>query len=166
VVLRASRRRSKRLLGVRWTDSPTKHNDLVSGVLMVKKAFPVATPQDTESHFIGSGALGWEWWSAMEFTYSPSANPAPDDWSLTGIAGCDGEFPNEITLNHDFLLRAIRKIARMKVGEDYGNSYYVSKSVYQECKTWVFKGPDACDFDAPMADEVMQLAAFGVVTYV
>jgi hypothetical protein len=90
-------------------------------------------------------------------------------WSYTGIAGYPEDFDAHVVLNHEAVIRAIRKIANVKVGikegEPYSNTLYLSKSVIQECRTWIFKGPNECDFDAGMADEVMQVAAFGIVTY-
>lgn len=124
-----------------------------------KSSFPVATPQDTEMHFIGSGAMGYGWWEEMQSTFD-LLDPIPDNWEFRGRAGYPEDFTEHVVvLNHATILKAIRKIARK------GSELGVSPVTISECLDWIFKGPDACDFDAGMADEVMQIVAFGVVTY-
>lgn len=129
-----------------------------------KKGFPVATPTDTDTHFMGSGFDMWVWWVDMNYKSLGSGNEV-ESWTFSGVAGYPEDFDKHVTIDHAAVIKAIRKIARVAVDENYGNSLYASRSVIRECRTWVFKGPDECDFDAGMADEVMQVAAFGVVTY-
>lgn len=140
------------------TDSVQHSADKVNA----KKGFPVATPQDTEIHFMGSGVLSYGWWEDMQPIYNAAVTNAPDDWSFTGIAGYAEdreEFPDKVTFNHATISKAIRKITRK------GSELGVSQTTVSECMDWIFKGPDDCDFDAGMADEVMQIVAFGTVVY-
>lgn len=129
-----------------------------------KSAFPIATMDDTNDHFMGSGFDCWGWWDRMHYAKA-SHNGDITSWQFMGQAGYPDDFDASVTIDHAAVIRAIRKIANIPVNEDYSNTLYASRSVIRECKTWIFKGPDACDFDAGMADEVMQVAAFGVVTY-
>ena len=123
-------------------------------------SFPVATPQDTEIHFMGSGALSYTWWEDMRPNYNAAVMDAPNNWEFKGIAGYPEDRTEEvITLNHATLLKAIRKVSRK------GSELGVSPVTISECMTWIFKGPDDCDFDAGMADEIMQIVAFGTVVY-
>lgn len=132
-------------------------------------AFPVATPQDTEMHFIGSGALGeYSWWFNLSLSYPivgrVSGEDVPDDWSIKGEFGEDDE-PQGFILDHKSILRAIRAIAKLDPNAEWKDRRYVGDLTIAECRTWIFKGPDECDFDAAMADEVMQYAVCQSVVY-
>lgn len=140
----------------------------VPSVVTRVKGFPKSTPQDTEDHFMGSGFDQWGWWEGMSFNYKHNEAGEMVGWEYTGIPGYEedaDDFMSPITIDHAAILKAIRKIAAMNSLVPPAERLYLAGCVIQECKTWVFRGPGECDFDAPMADEVMQMAAFGRVIY-
>lgn len=137
-----------------------------------RKALPVATQQDTEMHFFGSGALSYSWWHVVGVPdYQPDGYTAMDGWSwMIRIDDPTSQFERiTVTLDHARILKAIRQIAGLKLSRDNTDllreNKYMGDHVIRECRTWVFKGPDSCDFDAGMADSVLQWACIGEVAY-
>lgn len=137
-----------------------------------RKGFPIATEQDTESTFFGSGGLTYSWWRiGKECRYQENSYTAVDGWEWEiKIEDPRAQFEwITVKLNHALILKAVRAISRLKLSRDSDAALkankYMGDHVIQECRTWVFKGPDACDFDAGMADAVLQWACIGEVAY-
>lgn len=137
-----------------------------------RKGFPIATEQDTESTFFGSGGLTYPWWRiGKECRYQENGYTAVDGWEWEiKIEDPNSQFTwITVKLNHALILKAVRAISRLKLSrdsdEDLRANKYMGDHVIQECRNWVFKGPDACDFDAAMADSVLQWATIGEVAY-
>lgn len=124
----------------------------------------IATPQDTEIHFIGSGALAYSWWNDIDFNYG--WGDVIDNWSIIGIVD-DGETEDgkAFRFTHRSINKAIAEIADLNALDEPELRKYVSERVIIECRSWLFDGPDDCDFDAAMADEVLQYATMGIVIY-
>lgn len=114
------------------------------------------TAQDTYDIFIGSGALAHPWYQEIA---DDNPREITGEWSISFTEEHDGETEGAHTLNHTMVMRAVRKITS-KDGADLVNT-----RIRQECTKLVFKGPDAVDFDSGAADAVLQVAAFGEVTY-
>lgn len=126
------------------------------------------TPQDTEIHFMGSGALSYSWWDMLQPTYNSAVVDAPDDWGYYGLPGTSDDIDQNSTyktINHESILNAIRDISKLDKFAEAPARKYVSGWVISECNVWLSQGPDYCDFDAGMADEVMQYAVYGTVIY-
>lgn len=115
------------------------------------------TPDDTASHFIGSGALSWEWWQIVSMEGIDFIDTCADDWRVFVTVEEYGAFE----FNHQVLTRAIRKIAA-KEGK---NIEFLPERVRKECHKFVFGNLDDVDFDAGDADCVMQVAVFGKVVF-
>lgn len=153
------------------SDSGFRETEDIPTIPAKKSSFPAATPQDTEMHFIGSGAIGeYWWWFDISLSYPivgrVAGEDVPDDWSITGTFGdVDDDTAKAFTVDHASILRAIRAIAKLDPMAEAPARKYVSGWVIKECRTWVFKGPDECDFDAAMADEVIQYAVAHSVVY-
>jgi hypothetical protein len=124
------------------------------------KTMPKVTPQDTGDHFIGSGALSWEWWRVVEMHGIDHPDNA-DDWRVVVEECYDGVLTGKrVTFDHASVMRAVRLIAAGKAKGIDRDSV-----TGRECQALIFKGADATDFDASSADSVLQVAAFGEVIY-
>lgn len=110
-----------------------------------------ATPQDTQDHMLGSGALSWDWWR-NEVT----VNADTPDWE--SVLTIEGEDENiSFTIRHSTIMRIARKIIRNK-------PEYASDELVRQCRNLVFNA-DETDFDASSADELLQVTVFGKVVY-
>jgi hypothetical protein len=111
-----------------------------------------ATPQDTQDHILGSGALGYEWWHAVTETGMDTP-----DWSavITADDGDDGEAI--ATVNHSAVMKAARAIMKDK-------PKYASDALVRECRNLVFDADNA-DFDANSADELLQFIVLGEIVF-
>lgn len=114
------------------------------------------TAQDTYDIFIGSGALAYSWYQDIA-----EGSTEADPWSVTFTEDGDNGPEGEHTISHKTVMRAVRRIA----SKDGAEIRALAPAVRKECQALVFKGPDDVDFDADMADQVLQVAAFGEVVY-
>ncbi|MCI2423054.1 hypothetical protein MOQ72_37120 [Saccharopolyspora sp. K220] len=116
------------------------------------------SPQDTASHFIGSGALDYSWWGIMS-AYGIAQLDVPDDWYVVLV---DEDEPGEaVRVDHTVILKAVNTLARTAKGNC---PEYMRQSVLRECGVFI-KDPEGADFDADMADQVLQYIVFGKVIY-
>ncbi|MGW4446432.1 hypothetical protein [Streptomyces sp. NPDC004682] len=120
-----------------------------------------ATQQDTEGWIFGSGCLSYSWWGKCEkvgWDYDPETLEAPDGWKWSiecdDPEGFTGPIVKEIT--HADLMRAARKLA--------SKGFTLRDDVRQEARNLIFNADDA-DFDADMADVLLQTAVLGEVVY-
>lgn len=115
------------------------------------------TAQDTYDVFIGSGALAYAWYQEIADETTPLS--VGDDWSISFQEfGDDG--PNgQRTITHKDVMRTVRRIASKD------GASLVGPHARKQCQALVFKGTDEVDFDSDLADQVIQLAAFGEVRY-
>jgi hypothetical protein len=118
------------------------------------------TPQDTYDHIIGSGAFMYPWYMGLTQTGVNDDGSVTDGWSATvriEDPGDDGVTAFEVSHS--------RIIAVMQVLTD-PECYvrYVSESVVMECERFL-RDPDGADFDAVMADEVLQYIAFNEIVF-
>lgn len=126
---------------------------------------PTITPNDTAIILIDSSAMEeYPWYVELEWHGVDYADrSADDDWAVTFTPydPVNDEKSERVTLNHAKIMTAVRTIAR---GDAKGIN--PNGAVRKECQTLLFKGPDETDFDAPMADCVLQFATYGDVIYV
>jgi hypothetical protein len=131
---------------------------------MSKSKMPTITPDDTATIFIDSGALEeYPWYVELEsHGVGDAGTNTDDDWTVTFTPydPISDEKSERVTLNHAKIMTAVRTIAR---GDAKGLN--PNGPVRKECQTLLFKGPDQTDFDAPMADCVLQFATYGDVIY-
>lgn len=124
---------------------------------------PKTTPEDTDTIFLGSGALSYPWYYDVELDPEPGGKEG--EWVLQFRDGVeDPEHPERGTehrLTHADVIKAIRKIT----GKGGQAAAKVGPECARQCRTLVFKGPEDVDFDADTADQVIQVAAFGKVIY-
>lgn len=122
------------------------------------------TPHDTNMHFMGSGALSYEWWHVTETVGDAFEQYPAENWSIT-VREYDpdhGTFGEQLTtFDHKTLMRAINTLART-ASDNIPRG--MSDNVLRECRTFIADHEDA-DFDADSADQVLQFIAFGEVTY-
>lgn len=116
------------------------------------------TYQDTDDHFLGSGALDFcPWYNNISTTEATDT----ESWTLKFTdpedEPADNESAKERTVTHTDIMRAVRLIAsgKMDVRDEYR----------KECLKFQFGRLDEVDFDAVSADVVIQVAAFGKVIY-
>lgn len=130
--------------------------------------FPKITPGDTATIFIGSGALTYSWYEGVELRGIDHVGTS-DDWALTFAAPddvdragatFDGESTTRLRVDHESIMRAVRKIVDGRADGINENGV-----VRAECRKLIFKGADEVDFDAGTADCVIQVAAFGECIY-
>jgi hypothetical protein len=123
-----------------------------------------ATPQDTQDHMLGSGALSWSWW--VGGTTRGMDTPA---WEATlTIEDPLEEGIRSAVINHEVVLATARQVvasAGKMLRTPQGSEYPAwSRALEQQC--WrLLTDPDDADFDASSADELLQLAVTGVVAY-
>ncbi|MEB3371305.1 hypothetical protein [Saccharopolyspora mangrovi] len=117
------------------------------------------TAFDTYEKFIGSGALGLPWYRIEEH---PADNIDADSWTLV-FSECDfrasGTAISQHVITHADLMRAVRTLAAADgTGRDHD-------TVAHQCRTLVVHGPESVHFKPEIADQVIQVAAFGKVRY-
>lgn len=121
------------------------------------------TPQDTYDTFIGSGALAFPWWNVPGGEGLGHLD-APADWAVPlNEWDMDEDQPGvaSVTLNHQVVKRAVNRLARMAKDK---RPEFMHLSVLRECSRFI-KDPSEADFDAGMADQVLQYIVFGKVIY-
>jgi hypothetical protein len=84
---------------------------------------------------------------------------APDGWEWVVVV----ENPNDdgnltVTLDHEKVLAAVRRIAEFGVK-------HVSDKCIEQCRRLLSADWDDTDFDADLADQVLQVAALGECPY-
>jgi hypothetical protein len=116
------------------------------------------TFQDTDDHFLGSGALDFHpWYTNISTTDATDT----ESWTLTftdpADEPADDVAATERTITHADIMRAVGQIAdgTVEMREEYR----------EECQLFESGELDAVDFDAISADVVIQVAAFGKVVY-
>lgn len=119
------------------------------------------TPQDTYSIFIGSGALTYPWYEMIAFNNMSEDIDPLDDWSVTFALPREFEENEGVRyeLNHAGIMKAVHQIVRGKAKGVHPNGL-----VRKECRT-LLKDVEDCDFDADLADCVLQVVAFNEVIY-
>jgi hypothetical protein len=111
-----------------------------------------ATPQDTQDHILGAGALSFDWWLKAD-----TKNFDTPEWECT-ITGGEGDSDDKtVVVNHAAVMKAARAILKK-------SPPYVTSALIRECRNLVFN-VDECDFDANSADELLQVVVFGEVIY-
>lgn len=118
-----------------------------------------ATPQDTFDHLLGSGAFTFDWWHRHDDVHGVEwAGDVTSDWSLTLTCddGDDGGVKSA-TISHQVIMATARSVVENPPA-------YASKSLVRECQN-LLDNPDEADFDAPMADELLQLIVLGEITF-
>lgn len=117
--------------------------------------------QDTFDIFLGSGALRYSWYQVTGFPDEPGDG---DSWTLHFEEVEDADDQEDFTsytLTHQDIMRAVRKIA----SKDGLEHFSTSSRTRKHCQYLAFGNLDETDFDAAMADNVIQFAAFGKVVY-
>jgi hypothetical protein len=122
------------------------------------------TPQDTFDQIIGSGALTYPWY----VTYAVTGVDKSGDVYITGwsvdieIENPDGDETLAFTVNHRAIVDALDVISTAHLTGVRIEG--VSASVFVDAH-YLLNSPDYADFDASMADEVLQVMAFGDVVF-
>ena len=122
-----------------------------------------ATPQDTQDHTLGSGALNWEWW--LNATVTGSDTP---EWeAVLTIDDGDGG-TKTVTVNHALVLTTARYVvanAGKTLRTPQGGEYPAwSGELERECRNLLTDAGEA-DLDASSADELLQLMVLGEVPF-
>jgi hypothetical protein len=128
------------------------------------KAMAKITPQDTNIHFVGSGALSYEWWSVVADTGDALGADPADDWSVTlqeSQEDPEEEPPPAFQLDHKALSKAVNTLARLAKDK---RPEFMSEETVRQCREFI-KDPDDADFDADTADQVIQYALLGKIVY-
>jgi hypothetical protein len=121
-----------------------------------------ATPQDTYDQIIGSGAFTYPWY----ITFHQTGIDIDGEVIITGWSvDIEVEDPDNddktivFTVSHQSIVDALDVIAYSKTPPDE-----VSDSLIIEAHALLYD-PDNADFDAALADEVLQVMAFGGVVF-
>jgi hypothetical protein len=122
-----------------------------------------ATPQDTQDHMLGSGALTFSWWAGCT-----TVNADTPEWAAT-LTCEDGDGGTKTAvINHEVVLTTARFVMA-NVGKTLstprGGEYPAwSRSLERQC--WnLLTEPGEADLDACVADELLQLAVLGEVVF-
>lgn len=115
------------------------------------------THADTYTHFVGSGALSYPWYTQVRMT--------PDDWTLPDSAyqdwcleWTDPESGQRHRVAHQDILRAVHRFAGDRPPA------HATRAAVRECRN-LLRRPDEVDFDAASADEVIQVAGLAEIVY-
>lgn len=117
-----------------------------------------ATPQSTFDHMLGSGAFQWSWWVEVKVTGTkPNGYDATDDWTaeITAEDGNGGTVTK--TIDHKTIMQAARAVLAQPPEQ-------VGALLQRECSHLLFEA-DAADFDAPLADSLLQFMVLGEIVY-
>jgi hypothetical protein len=134
-----------------------------------------AKAKDTADLILGSGATSYEWYLGSKdsrvWTGKTIGNEVFKDWHITLLMEDPEDSDDhsvEVLLNHKMVMKWARHVVKNKGKEvEYRpGRWYRAWSVALEdaCAALVFNVDDA-DFDAPSADELIQLAAYGRVVF-
>lgn len=117
-----------------------------------------ATPQDTFDHMLGSGAFQWEWWLSVKVTgVQPNGYDVTDDWKAEVTAENGDGGKTTATIDH----KAVMKAARAVLADP---PQYASALLSRECSHLLFSN-DETDFDAALADELLQFMVLGEIVF-
>jgi hypothetical protein len=117
------------------------------------------TPQDTQIVIFGSGLEFYSWWRGMSASWDLRAPEAPDDWCWTvKVSEPNGGGVRTALVTHSVLMGAMRTIAQG------GGRRFVTEECRSQCRAFL-DDPEESDFDAALADEVLQVATLGEVVY-
>jgi hypothetical protein len=112
---------------------------------------------------LGSGALSFSWWQR-----AVTADADTPQW--TAVLSCEDGYggTKTVTVSHDVVLATARQVvgsAGKTLRTPRGSEYPAwSRTLEQQC--WrLLTDPDDADFDAPCADELLQLAVLGEVVF-
>jgi len=119
------------------------------------------TQQQSEYIIMQSGALEYPWWMGVERShdYAPEwPFDAPDGWRWAlEIVDPDDETKEKwVSVQHGDLVNAARKVAFQLVK--------ATPELWKQARLFLFK-PEEADFDAEIADELLQIAVFGHSVY-
>jgi hypothetical protein len=108
-----------------------------------------ATPQITQDHMLGSGALTFSWWRSADIQGMDTP-----DWQtvITCENGDGGETTTTVT--HAVVMAAARKVLASR-------PQYASDAFVRECRNL----GDEADFDACTADELLQFIVLGAIVF-
>lgn len=124
------------------------------------------TPQDTADIFLGSGALSWDWYENSTVEWYADPLSGQQQWRLrfTEMIDEPATAPGaQHILTHEDVMNAVHTINRAGLSDRVN---HISDDCIRECENLLSDGwPDATDFDANSADEVIQYAAFGEIVY-
>jgi hypothetical protein len=124
------------------------------------KTIDRASAQDTFDHMIGSGAFssGWDWWISVNVTGTePNGYDATDAWKaeITADDGDGGRVTK--TIDHETVMNAARAVL-------VSPPRFASAGLARECSHLLFNN-DETDFDAPLADELLQFMVLGAIVF-
>lgn len=118
----------------------------------------IASDSDLYDMCIGSGALTYEWWAVDSTLLIDDNGNAHHGWQMEVSFGVEDEGDIiEAILDGPRLWAAILACSTGQVAG-------VSVATREECNTARFH-PDMADFDAAIADEIMQVAVCGTAIY-
>jgi len=111
--------------------------------------------------FFGADATSYAWWDVAD-AHGAFEMDEPNDWwvDLVIMGDADyGEVMGRKTVSHGVLMATIADIA-----ENGSEIRGLAPDVQQECAAFL-DDPDDTDFDADMADQVLQHAVLGEVVF-
>jgi hypothetical protein len=124
------------------------------------KTIDRASAQDTFDHMIGSGAFscGWDWWLDVKVTGTkPNGYDAEDNWKaeITADDGNGGRVTK--TIDHETVMKAAQAVLA-------NPPEYASAGLMRECSHLLFNNGET-DFDAPLADQLLQYMVLGEIVF-
>lgn len=128
-----------------------------------------ASPQDTFDHIFGSGAESYSWYMGQ---YEALWGVPRDGGNVTDtwVARISMEHPTShrrgasVTafINYERIMKtAVELVGNFLLGS---RVEYMSEEVVRQCANMIFN-PDAMDFDADSADQLLQYMVLGKVVY-
>ena len=114
-----------------------------------------ALAQAADTVILGSGCLRHPWYGSVDVSVTDDGG-----WTLTfRDTGMPEDPGGDYVITHNKMLHTIGMIASNADGAK------VSDDTRVNCRAFVDHGWQETDFDAGMADQVVQVAAFGKVIY-
>jgi hypothetical protein len=123
------------------------------------------TREDIYDHIVGSGASGYSWYVQV-YDYRPPDDP-DDDWYIIFLMEDpdDNDETLEVRLDTETILEYAENITNeQNVNTDTTLVYGVTLQTKHQCELLV-SGSDDVDFDADMADQLIQAIAYGEVVF-
>jgi hypothetical protein len=112
-----------------------------------------ATPQDTQDHMLGSGALTWSWWLKADVTGEDTP-----DWAVTLTCETGDESGTATAaISHAAVMTMARQVIRTR-------PQYATSETIENCRNLVFNA-DETDFDACSADQLLQMLVLGEIIF-